>query len=338
MTDVRARILQALRGAGEDFVSGEELSRGLGISRTAVWKHIRYLQAVGYPIEAVRHRGYRLLHGEGPLRADRIQAGLATSRFGRHLEVLETVDSTNRYAFEAAERGAPEGYAVLAERQTGGKGRRGRPWFSPPGTGIWMSLVLRPPLPLLRAPQLTLMTAVSVAEAVRSETGVPVVIKWPNDLLLPDGRKVCGILLEMSAETDHIRFIVLGIGLNVFQLEEDFPEELRHSAGSLAMAGEHRTLCRTTLVQAVLGALERDYDRYIAEGGFAPFRSRWEALNATLGRAVSVLMPDRTIFGVARRIDDEGALWVETGGGRVERVVSAEVLFDGPFHTFGGMD
>lgn len=328
MTELRGHILAVLREAGDRFVSGEELSRRFGISRTAVWKHIQYLQAAGYPIEAVRNRGYRLGQAEQPLRADAIQAGLATARLGRKMMVLETVDSTNRVAFSEAEKGAPEGYTVLAERQTAGKGRRGRHWHSPPGVGIWMSLILRPPLPIVQAPQLTLMAAVSVAEAVREVTGVPVGIKWPNDLLLPDGRKVCGILTEMSAEAEQIQFIVLGIGLNVSHREDDFPEELRSAAGSLAMVMEGKIPSRIALVQSILRHLEEDYDVFCRSGGFAALRPRWEAYNVTIGRRIAVQTGRGRITGWARRIDDEGALWVEDGTGREEKIISAEVMFE----------
>nr|WP_276719091.1 biotin--[acetyl-CoA-carboxylase] ligase [Kyrpidia tusciae] len=325
MTEIRGEILQALRRAGDRFVSGEELGQRFGISRTAVWKHIQALQGVGYPIEAVRNRGYRLREEGEELRPEAIQAGLATSVFGRHMTVLETVDSTNRYAFAEAEGGAPEGYTVLAERQTAGRGRRGRPWFSPPGHGIWMSVVLRPTFPVFRAPQLTLMAAVSVAEAIRERAGVSVGIKWPNDLLLPDGRKVCGILSEMSAEAEEIRFIVLGIGVNVFGREEDFPPELRGVAGSLAEPGG--PISRTALIQGLLGRLEADYRIYQNEG-FRAFREGWERLNVSLGRRIAVQTESGQKIGWARRIDDDGALWVETDEGRLEKIISAEVIFD----------
>ncbi|MDI3256274.1 MAG: biotin--[acetyl-CoA-carboxylase] ligase [Kyrpidia sp.] len=325
MTEIRGRILQTLREAGDRFVSGEELGQKLGISRTAVWKHIQSLQGAGYPIEAVRNRGYRLLWRGEVLSAEAIQAGLTTRSLGKRMAVLETVDSTNRYAFAEAERGAPEGYTVLAERQTAGKGRRGRAWFSPPGTGIWMSVVLRPGFPVYKAPQLTLTAAVSVADAVRKVTGVPVGIKWPNDLLLPDGRKVCGILSELSAEAEEIRFVVLGIGLNVFGRPETFPPELRTVAGALAPEGEQ--ISRIALIQSMLAHLERDYAVY-SEDGFSPLKNRWERLNVSLGRRIAVQTSRGRLTGWARRIDDDGALWVEADTGEMEPIISADVIFD----------
>jgi BirA family biotin operon repressor/biotin-[acetyl-CoA-carboxylase] ligase len=172
------------------------------------------------------------------------------------------------------------------------------------------------------------MAAVSVAEAVREVTGIPLGIKWPNDLLLPDGRKVCGILTEMSAEAEQIHFIVLGIGLNVSHREADFPEDLRSVAGSLAMLMDGKAPSRIALVQSILGHLEEDYDLFCRSGGFAALRSRWEAYNVTIGRKIAVQTVRGRITGWARRIDDEGALWIDDGTGREEKIISAEVMFE----------
>lgn len=229
------RLLDLLAAAGEDWVSGEAISTQLGISRAAVWKQVEALRAGGYAVEAAPRRGYRLAARPDRLSVLEIEAGLRTERFGRPVEAHEVIGSTNERAKELARQGAPEGLLVTAEQQTAGKGRLGRPWQTPAGRALALSLLLRPLIPPTLAPRLTLVAAVAVAEAVRAETGLPVGIKWPNDLQIA-GRKLCGILTEMEAEIEQVRFVVLGIGLNVNQTLAEFPPELRETATSLRLA------------------------------------------------------------------------------------------------------
>ena len=208
-----AAVLQVLRGAA-DPISGEYLAAQLGLSRAAVWKRVHRLKAQGYVIEGSPRRGYRLLAVPDKLLPEEVLQGLKTRRFTGPVHHFETLDSTNDLAKELAARGAPEGTVVVAETQTGGRGRLGREWNSPPGVGLYVSLVLRPMLPPMELPQITLTTAVAVVRAVRRVAGVAPGIKWPNDLLF-NGKKLGGILTEMETESDRIRHVVVGLGLNV---------------------------------------------------------------------------------------------------------------------------
>lgn len=320
------RLLDLLAAAGGEWMSGEAISTQLGISRAAVWKQIEGLRADGYEVEAAPRRGYRLASRPDKLSVAEIEAGLKTQRFGRPVEAHEAIGSTNERAKEMARQGAPEGLLVTAEQQTAGKGRLGRPWQTPAGRALALSLLLRPLIPPTAAPRLTLVAAVAVAEAVRAVTGLPVGIKWPNDLQ-SGGKKLCGILTEMEAEIEQVRFIVLGIGLNVNQTIEEFPPELRETATSLRLAGGGAVpLARLPLLQAILERLEACYDQFLS-GGWPELLAAWRELSVTLGRPVRVIPAsgEPVWEGTAFDLDPEGALLVRRPDGAVERVIAGEV-------------
>jgi len=317
-----ADLLSLLREAGAAWVSGEEVSQRLGVSRTAIWKQIEALRAAGYEIEAQPRHGYRLVATPDAVTAAEISAGLATRRLGRVIEYRESTGSTNDLAKQLARSGAPEGLLVVADEQTAGRGRLGRAWSTPKGSALAMSLVLRPDLPPYEAPRITLVAAVAVAEAVREVTGLPAVIKWPNDLQL-NGRKFCGILTEMEADMDRVAFIVCGIGLNVNLPAGSLPPEF--GATSL-LAESGAPLRRALLAQAILARVETAYDDLRA-GRFASVLDRWRALSGTLGRAVRVLSVsgEESLTGTAEDVDAEGALLVRTVDGTLHRVFAGEV-------------
>lgn len=321
----RDAVLAVLREAGDRWVSGEELSRSLGVSRTAVWKLMEGLRAAGYRLEAVPRQGYRLVGSPDAVTPQEVMPGLRTASFGRKIEYRESVSSTNDLAKQMARAGAPEGLLVIADEQTAGKGRLGRSWTTPPGSALAMSLVLRPALPPVQAPRVTLVAAVAVAEAVRAVTGLPVGIKWPNDLQL-HGRKFCGILTEMEAEIDRVAFVVCGMGLNVNLERESLPEEFRATATSL-MAERGAPQARAPLVQAILARFEDAYGELMA-GRFEAVLARWRALSITLGQPVRVISVtgEATLEGVAEDVDEEGALLVrESASGVLRRVFAGEV-------------
>ncbi len=317
-------LLSLLAAAGEGWVSGAEISRRLGVSRTAIWKQVEALRALGYAVEAAPRKGYRLVARPDLLTPEEVLAGLTTRRLGRVVEYRAAVGSTNDLAKEMARQGAPEGLLVLAEQQTAGKGRLGRSWSTPPGVAIAMSLVLRPDLPPYAAPRITLAAAVAVAESVREVTGVAAGIKWPNDVQVA-GRKLCGILTEMEADLDRVAFVVLGIGLNVTLRREQMDPSFRDTATSLALEGAP-PVRRAALVQAILARFEAAYDALLG-GRFDRVLDRWRALSVTLGQPVRVLGLDGqvTVEGVAEEVDADGALLVRDGAGRLHRVVSGEV-------------
>ncbi len=323
---MRGEVLLMLRRQPGGYVSGEEISRRLDVTRTAIWKHMQALKQDGYDIEAHPRLGYRLRGGPDLLLPAEIEAALTTRRLGRSVAYFRCVESTNNEAKQLAAAGCPEGQVVVAEEQSVGRGRLARGWFSPFARGVWFTIVLRPPFSPQEAPKCTLLAAVAVCGAIRRATGVACGIKWPNDILY-EGKKLVGILTEMSAEMDAINHVVIGIGINVNIAADDFPPELRSLATSLSLAAG-RPLPRLAIFAAVLEELERVYDLALAEG-FGPVLAEWRAASVTLGRAVDVSGPGRRFSGTALDIDDDGALLVATAAG-VERVLAGDVSIRTP--------
>jgi BirA family biotin operon repressor/biotin-[acetyl-CoA-carboxylase] ligase len=314
-------ILGFLADGGEDFTSGEALSSKLGLSRTAVWKHVESLRGKGYRIEAAPARGYRLVEVPDRLTQLELSPLLSTHDLGRAIHFHETVGSTNELAFRLAHDGAEHGEVVVAEQQTTGKGRRGRAWVSPPGLNLYFSAILRPELPPQRAPELTLVAAVALTEVLR-EAGCEAFIKWPNDVQI-EGRKVAGILTELSAEPERVHFVVLGVGVNLNAQPEHFPEELRSTATSLALARGQR-VPRALFAASLWNRLEEWLDLHL-ETGFDAVRQRWKELSSTLGQDVLVRTDRQEFRGLAEDIDAAGALLVRTENGSVERVLAGDV-------------
>ncbi len=313
-------VLAFLAEAGDEFVSGEAISDKLGLSRAAVWKHVNALRAQGYRIEAAPARGYRLVEIPDRLGELELRPLLNTHDLGQALHWYEEVGSTNDVAKELAEEGAVHGEVVVAERQTAGRGRRGRSWSSPPRRNLYLSVILRPELPPARAPEVTLLASVAVCQAVR-QAGVAAAIKWPNDVLV-SGRKLAGVLTEMAAEVERVQWLVVGIGVNVNADRDDFPEELRALATSLRLE-RGQPVPRVLFAAALLTALEEWLDRH-ADEGFAPVRAAWREMSDTLGREVRVRSGGADLVGVAEDVDESGALLVRTAQG-LERVVSGDV-------------
>jgi len=302
-------------------LSGEEISRRLGCSRAAVWKHIEELRQEGYEIEARPRSGYRLVHRPDRVAPEEIAVHLTTETLGREIRYLPSTPSTQLIAHQWARDGATEGALVVADEQVSGRGRMGRNWHSPPKSGIWMSLILRPTIPLAHAPHLTLLASVAVHEAIQQATGLPISIKWPNDLLI-GGRKVCGILTELRGEQDQIHYVIMGIGINVNGRESDFPPELKPIATSLARE-KGEPIHRASLIAGILKELESYYHLYLREG-FGPIRAKWEQKAGMLGQMIVARTAQGTVTGVAQSLNEQGALLLETDQGVVP-VYSAEI-------------
>ncbi len=317
-----AAVLTALRAAPEP-VSGESLALAAGVSRAAVWKRINRLKALGYEVSGEPRKGYRLLAAPDKLLPEEVLHGLATRRFRGPIHHFETIASTSDLAKELGSRGAPEGTLVAAETQHAGRGRLGRQWESPPSVGLYVSLVLRPTLPPTELPQITLTAAVAGVLALQRATGLTPGIKWPNDLLL-NGKKVGGILTEMETESDQIRYLVLGWGLNVNN--PDFPPELTPIATSLLLAAG-RKFSRVAILQAWLEEFEALYERFLKRD-FADILEAWKEHALTLGQLVTVRQGSREIHGQALDVDGDGALLVETRPGEIVRVTSGEIAPD----------
>lgn len=319
-------ILSALRAAGPSGVSGAELARQLGVSRAAVWARIEELRKVGYDVVASPHQGYVLRATPDLLHADDLVSRLGPVKvIGREVRVFGETSSTNDVVEKLARDGVGEGIVVFAETQTKGRGRLGRKWVSPAGKGLWFSVLLRPDLRPQAATQLTVISAVAVARAIERQTGLSPEIKWPNDIMFGP-RKCAGILLELSAELDHIRHVVLGIGMDVNLTAEELPPELRLLATSLRIESG-RTIDRPELAAAVIRELDAAYARLRA-GDFHEIGDEWMRRCITLGRRVRILIGDRPVTGLAEALDEEGALLVRTEHGRLERVVGGDVALE----------
>lgn len=251
-----------------------------------------------------------------------IKSNLKTEFLGRHLHCFRQIDSTNETAKKAALAGAQDGTVIVAEQQKHGKGRLGRDWSSPPNQGLWFSIILRPPIKPTEAAQLTFVSAVAVCKALRSLTGLPVMIKWPNDLLF-ENKKVCGILTELSARMDNINFLVVGIGVNINQQEKDFPDEIKETASSLAIASG-RVWQRTEVLNKILQEYENQYQNYL-DVGFGNTLQLWRGLNTTLGKEVVVTTKEECYTGIAEEINESGCLLVRRNSGETEVLWAGDV-------------
>jgi len=321
--DIRREVLRLFHERPDEFISGAEISQRLGVSRTAVWKHIRQLRDAGYAIEAVTSRGYRLETIPDVLLAAEIQTGLETERVGRAMHCFASTDSTNLRALEMAEQGCADGTVLIAEEQTGGKGRLGRRWESPRGVNLYASLVLRPQIVPLAAPQLTFVAALAAVEAIVEITGLEARAKWPNDVLV-NGRKVAGILSEMRAESDRVHYVILGIGVNLNMASEQFPQELRYPATSLLLESGHPVV-RSEFVRCFLKRFERHYLAFLAEG-FDAVRPAWDACCAMVGQRVRVEQQPETLTGVVVGLDEDGSLLVRDERGKLQNIYAGDVF------------
>ena len=257
-----------------------------------------------------------------PLDVDLIRDQLVTKRLGTQFRYVVEIDSTNSYARRLAEQGAAEGEVVIAESQTQGRGRLGRHWVSPPHVNLYFSIILRPTLPPAQAPQITLMAAVALAETLEWFLPVPPVIKWPNDILV-DGKKLAGILTEMSCDAEGVDYVILGIGVNLNYPLDLMPDEIRQRATSV-FALSKKTVSREAFLRRLIQDLDRCYGE-IQGTGFAQIASRWESYFGLRGQRVRVELLDQVVLGTAQGIDRDGALLLEDDQGNLQRVIAGDV-------------
>lgn len=312
------KVLHLLK-KNQGYVSGEEISHLLGISRSAIWKHIQELRVLGYDIVAVPHLGYQLLSSPDRLFASEVSRGLNTKIMGKKIFYFDTVSSTMDIAVQLGMKGLPEGTVVLAETQTKGRGRLGRVWFSPKYKGIYLSLLLRPRILPNEAPALTLLAAVSICESIKEVIDLETRIKWPNDIIIHN-KKVAGILTELSAEMDEIRFVVVGIGLNV-------NNDKKSSLASITSLKEQKkeSINRIILLQEILRKIELNYQLF-HEGSSTSIIEKWRRYNLTLNKRVRVTCHKKHIEGTAIDIDADGGLLVRNDSGLVEKVMAGDVV------------
>lgn len=314
---MQERIMQSLKGS-PGYLSGEEISRILNISRAGIWKHIQDLRRQGYRIDAVPHLGYRILSSPDKLLPWEIKFGLGTAVIGQNIVYSETVGSTMDEAFQLGIDGAPEGTVVCAETQTKGRGRLGRTWISPSGKGVYVSVILRPQLALPEVSQLTLVCAVALCEAINAVADLKARIKWPNDIFI-GGKKIAGILTELNAEMDRVRFVIVGVGINVNALAQQLPPE----ATSFKLEAK-KDFSRVAVLQEFLRSLEKWLPAF-QDNGFPFVLGRWKELTLTLGRRVRFTEPRGEAEGVAVDLAPDGGLLVRKDSGEVVKRISGDV-------------
>lgn len=308
-----------------EYVSGQKIADSLGISRNAVWKAVERIRREGYDVEAVTGMGYKLKDNEDTFGEISIQSFLKTKRLGRDLIFFDETGSTNDEIKKRAEKGAEEGLLIVADRQTKGKGRRGRSWDSFGGVNIAMSCLLRPGFSPDTAPMLTIVMAISVMQGIEEMTGIKAHIKWPNDIVV-NGKKCVGILTEMSAEPDYIHYVVIGTGINVNT--ESFPAEISDMATSLHMEGG-KIYSRSKLAAAVINAFEKNYDLFMESGNLVAFRDLYNERCINAEKRVRVMDPKGSYEALAKGINEKGELEVVTDDGENINVYAGEVSVRG---------
>lgn len=321
---MKEEILRLLRSA-DGYISGQELCNRFGVSRTAVWKAINQLKEAGYEIEAQQNKGYRLMAAPDLMTEAEIKSLMHTDWVAREVLYFDTIDSTNTKAQELAEKGYPSGTLVVADKQESGKGRRGRSWVSPSGTGIFMTLMIKPDINPNNASMLTLVAALAVAKAITSVTGEEAMIKWPNDIVV-NGKKVCGILTEMNAQFDYINHIVVGIGINVHN--ESFPEEISQMASSLMIEAGGKRFHRAQIIAETMSYFEQYYDTFLKTQDLSALVREYDELLVNRNKSVRVLDPKEPFDGKAMGITPKGELIVDTWESR-KLVSSGEVSVRG---------
>jgi BirA family biotin operon repressor/biotin-[acetyl-CoA-carboxylase] ligase len=321
--DISLRLLHFLRQA-EDYISGEELSDKLAVSRTAIWKRIGSLKKEGFNIEASTKKGYRLIQSEDPYGRISIQSRISGHILGKDLKFYQEVDSTNNVLKKLAADNAPEGTIVISDVQLTGRGRRGRVWMSAPGLGIWMSVLLRPNLHPSQVQTLTLASSIAVMRALEPLGIEGSGIKWPNDILI-NKKKVCGILTELSAEAEKIEWVVIGIGLNANHDPDDFQSDIRDTATSLKInSKEHKIFDRSEIAANIINELEAVYIEFL-EKGSGWVAGEWRKWNVTLGKRVKLISQTGIKEAEALDITPDGKLIVRYDDGKTDEVLSGEV-------------
>lgn len=321
---MKEEILRLLRSA-DGYISGQELCNRFGVSRTAVWKAINQLKEAGYEIEAQQNKGYKLMAAPDLMTEAEIKSLMHTEWVAKEVLYFDTIDSTNTKAQELAEKGYPSGTLVVADKQESGKGRRGRSWVSPSGTGIFMTLMIKPDINPNNASMLTLVAALAVAKAITSVTGEEALIKWPNDIVV-NSKKVCGILTEMNAQFDYINHIVVGIGINVHN--ESFPDEISQMASSLMIEAGGKRFHRAQIIAETMSYFEQYYDTFLKTQDLSALVREYDELLVNMNKAVRVLDPKEPFDGKAMGITPKGELIVDTWESR-KLVSSGEVSVRG---------
>lgn len=323
---MRNEILKLLKKNNEDFLSGQYISDNLGVTRSAIWKHMKLLKEEGYEIEAVSNKGYRLVSSPDLLTLEEIEPYLTSSVIGRKIIHFDTIGSTNIEAKKNSDEEDAHGTVVISEEQVSGRGRLGRQWVSPKYKGIWMSIILKPDLSPMDAVKLTQIAAAAVALA-SAELGIKALVKWPNDIVV-NHKKVCGILTEMNAELTKIHYVIVGIGINVNIDDQDFPEDIKSIATSLKIESKNE-VNRQKLTGKILSQFEILYNKFIKENDIEASVKICREYSALLGKEILVISREGNIPAKALDIDEAGRLIVQYDDGTIEKLISGEVSIRG---------
>ncbi len=322
---MKAKLLHKLRNT-EEYISGQSICDEFGVTRAAIWKAIEQLRNEGYVIDAVRNKGYKLVEVPELLSKKEIESIRETKWLGSRIEYHAQIDSTNNEAKRIAENGAPHGTIVVADEQISGRGRMGRGFSSPPGQGLWFTYILRPEIDPMDASMLTIVMAMAVRKAIADFTGLDIKIKWPNDIII-DGRKICGILTEMSAQPDMINYVVIGTGINV--LNRIFPENIRNRATSLFIQ-TGKKYKRAELLERINQEFEKYYEQFMQSKNLGIMAALYNSNMAGRGSEVTATSPSTSIKGIARGITERGELMIQTDD-KIEYVTSGEVSIAGVY-------
>ncbi len=317
--NIRTQLIRLLIENQTSFLSGEEISKRLGCSRAAIWKHIQELKRKGYIIEARSRRGYRLVERPDLVEPEELMVYLKAPTFGREVRYFKSVPTTQTIAHQWAKEGAKEGALVIAEEQTAGKGRLGNRWFSPSKQGIWTSLILRPSISINEASHITILSSFAIYKAIWKYTKLPLQLKWPNDLLIK-GKKICGILTELKGEQDQLDYLVVGVGINVHRTDH-----LSHVNKAITSLSREwgRPIRRAALLAVILEEWERWYRLYLRQG-FQPIKQNWEQLTQIVGKNITARTPKGKVTGVVQGMNHLGALILETNTG-IKEIYSADI-------------
>jgi BirA family biotin operon repressor/biotin-[acetyl-CoA-carboxylase] ligase len=323
---LKSEIIKLLKKGDNAFISGQDISKRLGVTRSAIWKYVNSIRDDGYEIESVSNKGYRLISSPDILTLEEIEPYLKTNFIGRNIIHFNSIESTNSIAKKLGDSSEVSGSIVIAEEQTNGRGRLGRSWISPKHKGIWMSILLKPDLNPIDAVNLTQTAAAAIVKATE-ELGIKTLVKWPNDIVI-NNKKVSGILTEMNAELTRINYVVVGLGINVNIDEWEFPEDIKDTATSLKTY-TNSSINRQELTAKILNSFEELYTKFIDENNIQASINICRENSAVIGKDIIIINGEKNIEAHVLDIDNRGRLLVEYTNGRQEYIISGEVSIRG---------
>ena len=322
---MKTKIINLLKVNKENFLSGEIISKELGVSRAAVWKYINALKEDGYEIESISRKGYRIISSPDLLTYEELKENLNTNFITKIIH-FDSINSTNIKAKELADFGEKDGTVIISEEQTLGRGRLGRNWISPKSKGIWMSIILKPDINPIHVSKITQVGAAAVCKALE-EMKIDAYIKWPNDIII-NNKKVCGILTEMSSELNKINYVVLGMGINVNIDKNEFCEDIKKIATSLKIE-TGKNISRKILMAKILNNFELLYNQFVMDGNAKVSLDICRKKSILLGKKINIIKNKEILSVKAIDINNEGELLVQRPDGKTESLISGEVSLKG---------